>query len=221
MEYSRITIFKKTSSSLFPVTSSAHPVAALKGRIWHGFKIQLGVDRWGDTTHNTHEVRRRKKKQQRKRRSQISPSSSFVREGEFAQPTDETMQILAENPLRGASKTQGRRKTNAKKIYDVGLMVKDPAGSLLKAGHGGRVEGSGDNSRPRNASLLPSSLSRHYFHRIHDVKIGRGSGGFVCVNVNSFGRLPTTISWGYFFYRIQPIQILPVVQQFNGFNERA
>ena len=72
-------------------------------------------------------------------------------------------------------------------------MVKDPAGTLLKAGHGGRVEGSGDNSRPRNASLLPSSLSRHYFHRIHDVKIGRGSGGFVCVNVNSFGRFPHSL----------------------------
>ena len=43
------------------------------------------------------------------------PLPLFVREGEFAQPTDETMQILAENPLRGASKTHKEEERRMRK----------------------------------------------------------------------------------------------------------
>ena len=93
-------------------------------------------------------------------------------------------------------------------------MVKDPAGTLLKAGHdGGRVEGSGDNSRPRNASLLPSFLPLFSSHPRRQ-NWPRQRWLRVC-QCQFLWAAPDHNILGLFFYRIQSIQILPVVQQFN------
>ena len=103
-------------------------------------------------------------------------------------------------------------------------MVKDPASTLLKAGHdGGRVEGSGDNSRPRNASLppsfLPSFLSTIISIASTTTKLAEAAvASCVSMSIPLGGSRPQ-YPGAIFFYRIQPIQILPVLQQFNGFNE--
>ena len=98
-------------------------------------------------------------------------------------------------------------------------MVKDPAGTLFKAGHGGRVEGSGDNSRPRNASLLPSSLPPPkplplFSSHPRRQNWPRQRWLRVC-QCQFLWAAPDHNILGLFFYRIQSIQILPVVQQFN------
>ena len=60
-------------------------------------------------------------------------------------------------------------------------------GVTVSTKNGGTREAAGDNSRPPPP---PPQRCRHYFHRISDVKIGRGRpAGFVCVNVACFVRV--------------------------------
>ena len=101
-------------------------------------------------------------------------------------------------------------------------MAKD-LGTLLKAGHGGRVEGSGDNSRPQNASFPPSSSSEAAaiisIASTTTSKLAEAAvASCVSMSIPLGGSRPQYP--GAIFYRIQSIQILPVVQHFNGFNER-